>query len=520
MTFGGLVIILVVLFSIIFLLKYHNMMIESIDDKLFDIVRIEKELFLPDYHDKIISEKSVSKETYDYYVDRNNKLCNDLDIQYLWSVILIDGNVHFTSATSPDKILENNKHASFFAIHSNPEAFDSVFNVMKPVISEFHNEWGNGRMLLYPNFDIQGRKYCFGASLSIEHIDKKIRTGIILSVLILIVLLLIFFFIAFIMAKSVSKPIKSIRNIADCIALGKPIEILTEKQKKWEEIDSLNTSVLMMHQQIKSKIQALEEAKTKLEKNEERLRNHNIELDKKVEERTIELNKLLKDKDRFITILGHDLKSPFNSILGILNLLENNLQNLSFDQIEKHVTMMHKSAQNVYKLLEDILLWARAQSGKLPFFLENLVLVNLLNETIDYFEPAIREKEHNIQLFIQKDVLVFADRNMLQTILRNLIFNAIKFTNKNGEISIYAEQSDAEVIVTVSDTGIGIEKDKFEKLFDNSEIITSPGTNQEKGTGLGLLICKEFTEIHGGKIWVESELNKGSDFKFTVPLNK
>ncbi|NJO91352.1 MAG: hypothetical protein HC831_22115, partial [Chloroflexia bacterium] len=351
MTFGSMVINLVVLFSIFFLLKYRSIMIESIDDKLFDVVRIEKELFPADYHDKIIDENSVSLEKYNYYVDRNNKLCKDLDIQYLWSVILINGNIHFTSATSPDKILENEKHAAFFAVHSNPEAFDSVFNAMIPVISEFHNEWGDGRMLLYPYFDIHGRKYCYGVSLSIEHIKKKVRTGIILSILILLVLLLIFFSFALILAKSVSKPIKSITKMADCIALGKPIKSLPEKQKKWVEINSLNNSVLMMHQEIESKIQALEEAKTKLERNEKLLKNQNVSLDKKVEERTKELNKLLHDKDRFLTILGHDLKSPFNSILGILYLLENNLQKLSVEQIEKHVKMVSNSAKNVYNLL-------------------------------------------------------------------------------------------------------------------------------------------------------------------------
>jgi two-component system sensor histidine kinase/response regulator len=275
-----------------------------------------------------------------------------------------------------------------------------------------------------------------------------------------------------------------------------------------------------MHQQIESKIQALEEAKTKLEKSEEKLKNQNVELDKKVEERTKELNKLLEDKDRFITILGHDLKSPFNSILGILYLLEDNLQKLSGEQIEQHVKAVSKSAQKVYNLLEDILLWVRAQSGKLPFIPENLGLANLVNEVIDYLEPSLNMKEQKFQLLVKKDVLVFADRNMLQTILRNLIYNAIKFTNKGGRISISANINDVEVTVIVTDTGVGMIREQIEQLFDNTEIIPTLGTEKEKGTGLGLLICKEFIETHGGKIWVESEPGKGSDFKFTLPLKK
>lgn len=493
-------------------------MIESIDNTLFNIVRIEKELFPVDYHDKILDEKSVTLKEYNAFVERNNELCKELEIQYLWSVIQINNNVHFTSATSPDKDVKNNKHASFFAIHSNPEAFDSVFKVMKPVISEFHNEWGDGRMILYPYFDKLGRKYCFGVSLSIEHINEKIKKGVFLAIFILISFLLIFFTITLFLAKSISKPLKSITNIANNIAYGKPIKFLSEKQNRWQEINSLNNSILSMHEQIQTKINALEVAKLKLEESEEKLKNQNIELDKKVEIRTKELNKLLEDKDRFLTILGHDLKGPFNSILGILALLKKNINTFSIKEVEMQIRTVEKAAKNTYNLLDGILLWTRAQTGKVPFILEHLNLAYLISCTIEYLETAITKKELKIQQTVETDLKVFADKNMLNTVLRNLISNAVKFTDIGGEIIITAFYDEKNTTITISDTGVGIDSDTLTKLFDNSEIITTNGTQQEQGTGLGLLICKEFIEMHGGKIWAESEPGKGSDFKFTLPV--
>jgi len=163
-------------------------------------------------------------------------------------------------------------------------------------------------------------------------------------------------------------------------------------------------------------------------------------------------------------------------------------------------------------------MWVRANSGKIPFEPQKLNFATICNEVIENLKLTANSKNITINHFATDEINIFADINMLNTVLRNLVSNSIKFTNKNGRINIYAETNHANVIITISDNGIGIEPDTRNKLFDISKKITTDGTENEKGTGLGLLLCKEFVEKHNGKIWVESELGKGSDFKFTMPL--
>jgi len=237
-----------------------------------------------------------------------------------------------------------------------------------------------------------------------------------------------------------------------------------------------------------------------------------------INQQNFELKKLNADKDRFITILGHDLKSPFNSILGFLDLLTKNIRKYDIDKIEKFVNMINNSAKNTFGLLEDILLWVRANSGKIPYEPQKLNFATICNEVIENLKLTANTKDITIKQFATEEINIIADKNMLNTVLRNLVSNSIKFTNKNGRIDIYAEKNHSKVTISVSDNGVGIEPDTLNKLFEISQKISTDGTENEKGTGLGLLLCKEFVEKHGGKIWVESELGKGSDFQFTMPL--
>jgi signal transduction histidine kinase len=237
-----------------------------------------------------------------------------------------------------------------------------------------------------------------------------------------------------------------------------------------------------------------------------------------VENSNEKLLQLNADKDRFISILAHDLKSPFNSILGFLSLLTKNIHKYDIEKIEKQLNIINNSAQNTFKLLEDILMWVRANSGKIPFEPQNLSIGTICNEVIENLKLTANAKNITINHLATDEITVFADKNMLNTVLRNLVSNSIKFTNKNGRIDICAEKTNINVIITVSDNGIGIEPDTLNKLFNISQKISTVGTESEKGTGLGLALCKEFVEKHSGKIWVESELGIGSDFKFTMPL--
>jgi signal transduction histidine kinase len=224
------------------------------------------------------------------------------------------------------------------------------------------------------------------------------------------------------------------------------------------------------------------------------------------------------DKDLFISILAHDLKSPFNAILGLTEVLTEDIRKLDIDEIEDIANNINKSGQNAYKLLEDILMWARTQQGKIPFKPQILSFRDTCLDILKTLNPTANAKGITINYSALDEINVFADIDMFKTVLRNLISNAIKFTNNGGTININAEQTNSNITISVSDNGIGIAPDDLTKLFDMSEIISTKGTGEETGTGLGLLLCKGFVEKHGGKIWVESEVRKGSDFKFTLPI--
>ncbi len=233
-----------------------------------------------------------------------------------------------------------------------------------------------------------------------------------------------------------------------------------------------------------------------------------------------QLNQININKDRFISILAHDLKNPFCSILGFLTLLNKNVRDYSIDKIEMQLKLVSDAAGNAYKLLVDILSWANAQSDKIPFNPEILELEYVCNAVIGNLNLSASNKNITISHFNIRNITVYADWDMLQTVLRNLISNAIKFTNSGGLISIYAEVNHQIVTIKISDNGIGINPKIKSKLFDIAQVISTDGTEDEKGTGLGLLISKEFIEKHEGEIWVESELGKGSDFFFTLPSKK
>jgi len=235
-----------------------------------------------------------------------------------------------------------------------------------------------------------------------------------------------------------------------------------------------------------------------------------------IHQQNSELSKLNADKDRFIKILAHDLKNPFNSLLGFSELLLKNLRKYDIEKIEKQINTIYNTSKQTYNLLEDLLLWSKSQVGKLPFEPQTYLFSEICKEVITNFK--INPKNITINCLETEKTKVTVDLNMFNTVMRNLISNAIKFTNQNGQINVYAEKNHKNAIITVSDNGIGIEKEVIPKLWETYTNYSTIGTNNEKGTGFGLTLCKELIEKHGGQIWVESEVGKGSDFKFTLPL--
>jgi len=230
-----------------------------------------------------------------------------------------------------------------------------------------------------------------------------------------------------------------------------------------------------------------------------------------------ELQKLNAQKDKFFSIIAHDLRSPFNSIMGFSQLLVDQINEKDYEGIEQYARIIRQSSEHAMNLLTNLLEWSFSQTGRIEFKPEYFELINFLEKTIPVFDDVARQKSITITRSLPHNIPVYADKHMISTVLRNLISNAIKFTRQGGEVIVSAQRAKSEVIVSVKDNGVGIPKDQVDKLFRIDEGESTPGTNNEQGTGLGLILCKEFVEKHGGKIWVESTENAGSAFTFTLP---
>ncbi|MBE9467852.1 MAG: PAS domain-containing protein [Bacteroidetes bacterium] len=222
-------------------------------------------------------------------------------------------------------------------------------------------------------------------------------------------------------------------------------------------------------------------------------------------------------KNKFFSIIAHDLINPFNSMLGFSKLLYENFEEFDQKKQKSFLGIVYKDLKITYNLLENLLIWSRSQNGKLNFTPERENLYLLINKTIELSSLVADNKKINIVNKINKEIFVNADNNMLSVILRNLVSNAIKFTPKCGEIILNAKNNNKFVQISVKDNGVGMLPKLQTELFQIKNTISTAGTEKEKGTGLGLIICKEFVEKHGGEIWVKSEMNKGSEFLFTIP---
>lgn len=232
------------------------------------------------------------------------------------------------------------------------------------------------------------------------------------------------------------------------------------------------------------------------------------------------LEQLNSTKDKFFSIIAHDLKNPFSSISGFTELMIENNEIYDSKKRLRFLKVIKGSTAKVSSLLDNLLIWANSQSGKLKFNPKKIHLAQQVTDVISFLEIQAINKEITISNTVDKTIFVKADGNMLDTILRNLISNAIKFTQPKGEIQIYSTHKNDFVEISVNDNGVGISETEIETIFSAKEVSSTLGTFNEQGSGLGLILCKDFVESQGGEIWVESEVNEGSEFKFTIPIWK
>lgn len=278
-------------------------------------------------------------------------------------------------------------------------------------------------------------------------------------------------------------------------------------QKTNKELDEANDELLQLNEVIGAINETLKENLQEINT----LNNHLAVKNEKL----YELN---ATKDKFFSIIAHDLKNPFSAILGFSDLLLENIHNYNRNKILDFLKIIRSASKNAYHLLENLLVWSRSQSGKIEFNPTINDLSEIIKENIELIESQSAKKGIQVSADINDGPAVCYDVNMINTVMRNLLTNALKFTNQNGRVTVSAKQTGSEYEITVSDTGVGISPENLQKLFKIDSKFQRQGTDAEKGTGLGLILCKEFVEKHGGHIWVESQIGKGSDFKFTLPL--
>jgi PAS domain S-box-containing protein len=240
-----------------------------------------------------------------------------------------------------------------------------------------------------------------------------------------------------------------------------------------------------------------------------------------IERKNKELVRTNAEKDKLFSVIAHDLRNPFNSFLGFTQIMAEELPSLTLNQIQEMAVKMRKSASKLYALLENLLEWSLLQRKLTTFEPSKMLLLPKISECVQLvLEPTI-QKNIKVRVDIPETFEVFADKNMIGGILRNLISNAVKFTAYGGEITIKAQLLiENKIQISVQDTGIGMSKKMMKNLFHLDGNSNRKGTENEPSTGLGLVICKDFVEKHGGNLWVESEAGRGSTFHFTLPGEK
>jgi len=228
------------------------------------------------------------------------------------------------------------------------------------------------------------------------------------------------------------------------------------------------------------------------------------------------LENLNIEKNKLFSIIAHDLRSPFNVILGYTSMLANAAGTLSSDQVKEYAENANEAATAVFKLLENLLEWARLNLDRVEKIPKNIKLGGIVDKTLELLSPVAKEKDITLESSLT-DEIAYVDLNMIDAVIRNLVNNAVKFTKNGGSIAIATEDFGDLIEVRVTDSGVGMDPEKAAKLFSLSGSSSTDGTKGEKGTGLGLILCKELVERNGGEIYVTSERGQGSTFAFTVP---
>jgi signal transduction histidine kinase/streptogramin lyase len=316
---------------------------------------------------------------------------------------------------------------------------------------------------------------------------------------------------------------KILKKLVDkrTVELALKNEIVTEAnqllKERQDEIEQKNITLIEQAEQLNETNTLMEERQQLIEEQSEELIVQKEDLIKQRDA----LNELNATKDKLFSILGHDLRSPFNVIIGFSDLLFRNIRNYPIEKTEFQIGAIKDAALNTYNLLNNLLEWSRSQSGKIRFEPVKIMVSELLANELNILLQQASKKEVEIKLTTtDNENLIDGDPDLLSTVMRNLISNAIKFSHKNTTVEISLNLSQNDLTFSVKDHGIGMSSRTIDKLFNVNTNTSTRGTNDEKGAGLGLLLCKDFIDKHNGTIWAESQQDLGSTFSFTIPVKQ
>lgn len=239
---------------------------------------------------------------------------------------------------------------------------------------------------------------------------------------------------------------------------------------------------------------------------------------RQLEESRASLNHELATKDRFLSILAHDLRNPVSALMAFSKQLYDDVENIDRSLLKNYLGTFHQTSKNLYSLLDNLLIWARVQTGRIKIVPFTLNLHQMVQSVINLYMPQISEKQISVQLTIPDDTLIISDEQSLLTVFRNFISNAIKFTPRSGTIRFGITSDQTDITLSIADTGVGILPEDQEKLFRIDQVYTNPGTEGEEGNGLGLIICRELIRALGGTITFTSIPNEGTTFFISLPL--
>ncbi len=562
----NMMVLLTIVSSLVFtfiIYKTHSKsLLHGLDSKLVTAAHFTRALVGEDFHDKITDENSVSKTEYVEIVDAYNKLCSELGLEYVWSLMQIDGEIVFTSGTSTSKDISKGDYAPFFMLHDSPELYTGTFNKMEPSYQINDDKWGRIRVVLIPFKDKLGRPYLFGASIKTTEIDALLQDTLTKSIITGTIIILAGVFFSFAVARSLSRPIEEVTDIARKIADGKPdqkadvkgcietkslsrsINHMSESiQNQIEQLQGSQQQLRASNQQLIASEQQLTASEQQLKANNQQLlaseqqliaSNQQLQASEREQRRLLKSISIKNDELQSIVYMSsHDLRSPLVNIQGfsgelrksceVLQALAKNqndpdsarkIEEILENEIPESLGFISSSTLKMKTLLDGLLCVSRVGSAETN--IKAIDMNSLIEEVKGAIEFQIKENEATL---ITGDLPnCNGDAEQLNQVFTNLIDNALKYKDSSREmvIEISGRVEGDQVIFSVSDNGIGMKKEHQENIFELFHRLNP--NDSVGGVGLGLTIVSRIIDRMDGKIWLESEVGKGTEFHISMPV--